>query len=277
MTIDQIGRYEIIDELARGGMGVIYLANDPYVHRQVVVKVLTFQYTDDSVYHEFFQKEAEIIAALEHPNIVPVYDFGWHGKQPYIVMRYMAGGTLNDRLNTSAWPKLTEIAHTFTRVAEALDAAHARKVIHRDVKPSNILFDSIGEPFLADFGIAKSADLTDEAVTWFVGTPAYMSPEQVCGDELSGQSDVYGLGVVLFQLLSGQLPFRGGAPEEMANAHIYQPVPNLLEIKPGLLPAWGEIIEKAMAKQAQDRYPTASELARDVGEVASGRWYLRKL
>src|SRR5688572_33445827 len=134
MTIKNIGRYEIERELAQGGMGLIFLARDPYMSRQVIIKVLMYNRTLDDVNREFFQREAELIAALEHPCIVPVYDFGWHGKQPYIVMRYMSEGSLDDRLKKGEI-KPTEVGHILKRVSDALDAAHARNIIHRDVKP----------------------------------------------------------------------------------------------------------------------------------------------
>ena len=155
MTVSTIGRYQVESEIAQGGMGVIFLARDPYIQRQVVVKVLMYSRTLEDVYREFFQQEAEVIAALEHPSIVPIYDFGWHGEQPYIVMRHMSGGSLDDHLKKGEI-KLTDMAHILKRVSDALDAAHARNIIHRDVKPSNILFDSTGEAFLSDFGIATT-------------------------------------------------------------------------------------------------------------------------
>jgi len=276
MSVSQIGRYEVERELAQGGMGLIFLARDPYIQRQVVVKVLMYSRTLDDVYREFFQREAEVIAALEHPAIVPVYDFGWHGKQPYIVMRYMSEGSLDDRL-AKGEIKLTEMAHILKRVAEALDAAHARNIIHRDVKPSNILFDSVGEAFLSDFGIAKSKPITDDDGEWLVGTPAYMSPEQVRGDAVDGRSDVYAMGVVLYRLLTGQNPFSSDSTTALINAHVDMPIPDIREVKANIPAAWQEVVAKAMAKDPNDRYPTAGDFARDVNEVASGKWFLRKL
>lgn len=275
MTIDKIGRYEVEKELAQGGMGVIFLARDPYIQRQVVVKVLMYSRTADEVYREFFQQEAEVIAALEHPCIVPIYDFGWHGEQPYIVMRYMAGGSLEDKLSKEE-TKQTEIAHMFKRIAEALDAAHARKIIHRDVKPSNFLFDSTGEIFLSDFGIAKSK-FTDDEGEWLVGTPAFMSPEQIKGNSVDGRADVYSLGIVLYRLLTGQLPFAADTTTALINAHVDLPIPDLRLVKKNIPTVWQEVVGKAMAKDPNDRYPTAGDFARDVHEVVSGRWYLRKL
>ena len=277
MTVSTIGRYEVEKEIAQGGMGVIFLARDPYIQRQVVVKVLMYSKTLDDMYREFFQQEAELIAALEHPNIVPVYDFGWHGEQPYIVMRHMSGGSLDDHLRKGEL-KLTDMAHILKRVAEALDAAHARNIIHRDVKPSNILFDSTGESFLSDFGIAKSQKISDEdGEEYLVGTPAYMSPEQIKGTRLDGRSDVYALGVVLYRLLTGQLPFSNTSTTGLINAHVKMPVPDVRLVKANIPAVWQEVVAKAMAKEPSERYQTAGDFARDVNEVVSGKWFLRKL
>jgi serine/threonine-protein kinase len=276
MDITTIGRYQIEKELAQGGMGIIFLARDPYIQRQVVIKVLMYSRTLDAVYRDFFQQEAEVIAALEHPCIVPIYDFGWYGEQPYIVMRHMGGGSLADRLQKDEL-KQTEIAHIFKRLAEALDAAHARNIVHRDVKPSNFLFDSTGEIFLSDFGIAKSKTIKDDNGTWLVGTPAYMSPEQVLGNPVDGRSDVYALGIVLFRLLSGQLPFSNNSITALINSHVDMPVPDICSVKSKVPAVWQEVVAKAMAKDPKDRYPTAGDFAREVAEVVSGKWYLRKL
>ncbi|MCC7118073.1 MAG: serine/threonine protein kinase [Anaerolineales bacterium] len=274
--VSKIGRYDIERQLAQGGMGLIFLARDPYIQRQVVVKVLMYSRMVDDVYREFFQQEAELIAALEHPCIVPVYDFGWHGEQPYIVMRYMAGGSLDDHVAAGEL-KLTEAAHILKRVADALDAAHAQKIVHRDVKLSNILFDSTGEAFLSDFGIAKSQSFADDDGDWLVGTPAYMSPEQVKGGHVDGRADVYALGVILYRLLTGQFPFSSDSTTALINSHVDLPVPDVRKVKENLPSVWQEVVGKAMAKDPQERYATAGELARDVQEVVSGKWFLRKL
>lgn len=276
MSASTIGRYEIESELATGGMGVIILAKDPYIQRQIVVKVLMYSRTLDTVYRDFFQNEAEVIAALEHPCIVPIYDFGWHGQQPYIVMRYMAGGSLQDHLEKGEI-KLTEMAHIFKRVADALDAAHAKSIIHRDIKPSNILFDASGEAFLSDFGIATSKSIKDDDGEWLVGTPAYMSPEQAKGGHVDGRSDVYALGVTLYRLLTGQLPFSSDSATSLINSHAELPIPDIRSVKSNIPAVWQEVVSKAMAKDPKDRYATASDFARDVNEVVSGKWFLRKL
>ncbi|MEY2817877.1 MAG: serine/threonine protein kinase [Chloroflexota bacterium] len=276
MNASKIGRYEIESELATGGMGVIILAKDPYIQRQVVVKVLMYSRTLDTVYRDFFQNEAEVIAALEHPCIVPIYDFGWHGQQPYIVMRYMAGGSLQDKLDKGDI-KLTETSHIFKRVADALDAAHGKGIIHRDIKPSNILFDSSGEAFLSDFGIAKSKTIANDDGEWLVGTPAYMSPEQAEGDHVDGRSDIYALGVTLYRTLTGQLPFSSDSATSLINSHAKSPIPDIRSIRANIPAVWQEVVAKAMAKDRKDRYTTAGEFARDVEMVATGKWFLRKL
>jgi serine/threonine-protein kinase len=273
-----IGRYEVEGELGVGGMAVVYLARDPYMERQVAIKLLNFQYTSDKVYQTYFQREAKVIATLEHPAIVPVYDYGLHGTQPYIVMRHLDGGTLKERIEGGKGLELGQLAHIVGRVADGLDAAHGLNVIHRDVKPSNILFDASGEAYLADFGIAKiSRQSTRDSGSVVLGTPAYMSPEQVSNSDLDGRSDVYALGCTLYHVLTGRPPYMEPSPIVTAMAHLTKPVPKVLELRPDLRPPWEEIISKVLAKEPADRYATAGDLARDVEQVASGRWYLRKL
>ena len=261
-----IGRYEIIEQLGQGGMAIVYLARDPLIKRQVAIKVLPRQFTFDPQFRTRFQREAEVIAALEHASIVPVYDFGEHEEQPFIVMRYMAGGTLADRIGKGALP-VGEIAALFQRIGPAIDYAHSKGVIHRDIKPGNILFDSQGEASLSDFGIAKMAEATSAytGTGTMIGTPAYMSPEQALGEKkLSGLTDIYSLGVVLFEALSGELPFSADTPMGVAVAHINQPVPSLLERQPNLPPAFEGVIRKALDKDPAKRFQTATALAQAI-------------
>ena len=273
MTSSQtIGRYEIERELGRGGMAVVYLARDPYMKRQVAIKVLPRQFTFDEQFRTRFQREAEIIAALEHPYIVPVHDYGEHEEQPFIVMRYMPGGSLLDRMARGPLG-LTEISRIVSRVAEALDEAHARRIVHRDLKPGNILFDARGDAFLSDFGIAKMVEGTSTlSGTGIMGTPAYMSPEQARGVKtLDGRSDAYALGIIVFQLLTDRLPYEAATPMGMAVAHITEPVPSILTLKPDLPPLCAKLITRALAKNPEDRYQSAGELARDMKLLAAGQ------
>jgi len=276
MTVSTIGRYQILTELAQGSMGVIFLAHDPFVQRPVIIKVLTYRFAMEEFHREFFQQEAKIIASLEHPYIVPVYDFGWHGSQPYIVMRYMAGGSLEAKMQRGNL-KLSEFAKILERICEALDAAHARRIIHRDIKPANILFDIDGSAFLTDFGIAKIRSEVDDEEEWLVGTPNYMSPEQWLDNKLDGRTDIYALGVVLYQVLTGMLPFEGISNDRLMDLHINHPVPLVSQAQPDLSEAWDEIVSKAMAKSPDERYARAGELAQEVQDLVSGRWFWRKL
>ena len=173
-----------------------------------------------------------------------------------------------------AWDQALQIT---LQLAEALDHAAHREVVHRDIKPSNILFDSSGESFLSDFGIATSKSFADDDGEWLVGTPAYMSPEQVQGNHVDGRSDIYALGVTLYRLLTGQLPFSGSSTTALVNAHVELPIPDIRTVKENIPAVWQEVVAKAMAKDPKDRYSTAGEFARDVNEVVSGKWYLRKL
>jgi serine/threonine protein kinase len=273
MIASNIGRYEVKYEIAQGGMATVYHAYDPRFERDVAIKVLPTALLHDPQFRVRFEREAKMIALLEHPAIVPVYDFGEENGQPYIVMRYMSGGSLTDRLKDGAL-SLAETSQMFTRLAPALDAAHARDIIHRDLKPGNILFDQYGNAYLSDFGIARlasggsTATLTGQAI---LGTPAYMSPEQVQGEKaLDGRSDLYAMGVLLYQMLTGQVPYQSDTPARVMMMHVLEPIPNILEFNADLPPECEAVIEKAMAKDPDQRYSTANELASALESVARG-------
>ncbi len=273
MTIERIGRYKVKSVLGQGGMATVYHAYDPNFERDVAIKVLTVTLQSDAQFRARFDREAKTIAQLEHPAIVPVYDFGEQDGQPYIVMRYMSGGTLADRLKNGALT-LEETSQIIARLAPALDAAHARGIVHRDIKPGNILFDKYDNAFLSDFGIARLAQ--QESLTLananLLGTPAYMSPEQVQGDaEIDGRSDVYSLGVVLYQMLTGQQPYRADTPVKIMLMHINSPVPDLAAAGARLPETCQLIINRSLAKNPQDRYQTCGELAQDLQSVLRGQ------
>jgi serine/threonine protein kinase len=278
MATERIGRYKIIRELGRGGMAAVYLGHDPMIKRDVAIKVLSAQLMADASFYDRFQQEAETIATLEHPAIVPIYDFGHQGDRSYIVMRYMRGGTLEERLEEGAL-SLQEISPIIERVANGLDEAHAKGIIHRDIKPANILFNTKGDAFISDFGIAKNVQ-DPKGITGtesLIGTAEYMSPEQIQGEELDGRTDVYSLGVLLFFMLTGGLPFQRETIFSMVMAHINDPVPSVKETLPTSRLPWDDVLGKAMAKAPGDRYLTAGELAQDVKNLLSGKWYLSKL
>ncbi len=262
--LKKIGRYEVKGEVGRGGMAVVYRAYDPRFERDVAIKVLPHEFLHDPQFRTRFEREAKTIALLEHPAIVPVYDFGEEDGEPYIVMRFMSGGSLSDRIKQGPSSN-KEVLEFFSRLAPALDAAHARGIIHRDIKPGNILYDQYGNPYLSDFGIARitqsasSATLTGGNI---LGTPAYMSPEQVQGDkELDGRSDIYAMGVILYQLLAGTAPYQATTPARVMMMHILEPVPQLIQIRPDLPLQIQEVLNQAMAKEPEERFSTCAEMA----------------
>jgi serine/threonine-protein kinase len=270
MESQKFGRYVIKGELGRGGMATVYHAYDPRFEREVALKVLPHEMLHDPQFRTRFEREAKTIAMLEHPAIVPVYDFGEEDGQPYFVMRFMTGGSLSDRMKKGPM-SVQQVASLYDHLAPALDEAHAKGIIHRDLKPGNILFDQYGEPYISDFGIAKiTSGETNVTGSAIVGTPAYMSPEQAQGEGIDGRSDIYGLGVILFELLTGQQPYYGDTPMSVVVKHITDRVPNILDIKPDLPPAIEAIIEKAMAKNRDERFPTVRALADALQSVARG-------
>ena len=270
MESQKFGRYEIKNEIGRGGMATVYHAYDPRFEREVALKVLPREMLHDPQFRTRFEREAKTIAMLEHPAIVPVYDFGEEDGQPYFVMRYMNGGSLNDRMKQGPM-SIQDVAHLFQRLGPALDEAHAKGIIHRDLKPGNILFDQYGEPYISDFGIAKiAATQTNVTGSAIVGTPAYMSPEQAQGEGIDGRSDIYGLGVILFELLTGQQPYHGDTPMSVVVKHITDPVPRILDVMPDLPPAIEAVIDKAMAKDRDARFPTVKALSDALNAVALG-------
>jgi serine/threonine-protein kinase len=269
MEIRHIGRYEVRQEIGRGGMATVYLAHDPAMNRAVAIKVLPQQYLSNPTLRARFEREARAIAAIEHPAIVPVYDFGDQDGQLYLVMRYMGGGSLAERISKSGLP-LDQATGILERLAPALDEVHKRGMVHRDLKPGNILFDRYDNAFLSDFGIAHLTEatttLTGEAL---IGTPAYMSPEQVRADvELDGRSDIYALGVIVYEMLCGKQPFRATTPMGLALKHLSEPVPRILTERPDLPEGVNQVIGKAMSKEREGRYASAGEVAEALRRAA---------
>lgn len=256
-----LGQYRIVRRIGKGGMAEVYLAEQPSMHRQVAVKVLPQHFLQDETFLERFMREVQVIARLEHPRILPVYDFGEEGGQPYIVMRYISGGTLAERIAEGPLP-LEEVVRLLWQIAEGLEYAHQRGVIHRDFKPSNVLLDEHGNIYLADFGIARVAETTAQLTgSGIVGTPAYIAPEMAESQPPTHQVDVYALGVTLFQMLTGELPYKADTPMGLLMAHVSKPIPDVRVLRPDLPPAVQYVIERAMAKNPSYRYRSAMEVA----------------
>jgi serine/threonine-protein kinase len=267
----RIGRYEVIEELGKGGMATVYHAYDPRFEREVAIKVLPREFLHERQFRARFEREAKTIAALEHSAIVPVYDFGEEDGLPYLVMRYMPGGSLVDKLAQKQFD-LDEAITIIKRLAPALDHAHRKGVVHRDLKPGNILFDEYGDAYLSDFGIAKLSQATTALTgSMIVGTPAYMSPEQALAKyELDGRSDVYSLGVVFFVMLAGKCPYQADTPMGLALAHINDPIPDILDINPGLPATLKEVITSVLAKDREERFATAGDFVQVLEQVSTG-------
>ncbi len=243
-------------------MAVIYLARDPLMKRLVAIKVMPRKFTFDPTFRARFEREAEVIAALEHPAIVPIYDFGEDDGRPYFVMRYMPGGSLAAPLKRGPL-SLHGTIRIINRIAPALGEAHKRGIIHRDLKPANILFDQRKDAYLADFGIVKfEEESTVHTEDIILGTPAYLSPELARGvKNIDGRSDVYALGVLIFRMLTGLLPFTADSAMGMAMKHVTEPVPNILDFQPTLPPEVQTVVATAMAKERDKRYASAVALA----------------
>jgi serine/threonine protein kinase len=265
-------------------MAAVYMAYDSHIKRRVAIKVLPAQFMQIPLFQQRFHQEAELVARFHHPSIVGIYDFGEHDGQPFIVMQYLPKGTLANRLQYGSL-SLQKVSPIIERVAAALDEAHGQGVIHHDVKPANIIFNGNDQALLSDFGIAVLAEaLATLSHNTHIGyTPKYVSPERVRAFQqqdfsvVDWRSDIYSLGVIVFEALAGQPPFHGATATAMALAHVHEPIPRISAINPALPEAYQEIIDRALAKRPADRYQSAGELAQDVKEMSSSRWFLRKL
>ena len=269
MSPEKVGRYKVKAELGQSGMATVYRAFDPVSNREVAIKILPHDMLDNLVTRARFKREIRLIASLEHPAIVPVYDVGGEDNhQPYFVMRYMSGGSLSQMIKKGRF-SLRDAALIIERLASALDHAHSRGIIHRDIKPDNVLFDASNNPYLSDFGVAK---FTESLVTAtgreVIGTPAYISPEQALGEDVDHRADVYGLGAMLYEMLTGERPFDKDTVVAIALQHVNEPVPNILNLRPDLPGEVDVIIKKAMAKNRENRYDTALEMAHELNKVA---------
>ena len=245
--------FQLGEKIGSGGFGVVYRAIQSSVERDVAVKIILPRYANHPNFIRRFEAEAQLIARLEHPHIVPIYDVGENEGRPFIIMRLLSGGTLREQMGKPGFD-LAAFVKALDQIGDALTAAHARQIIHRDIKPGNILFDENGAAFLSDFGIAKVLDSATQLTgSGFIGTPSYMSPEQFIGQEIDGRCDQYALAIVVHESLTGSLPFKGNTAQMMYK-HINAPAPEInLDDHPipdGLNP----VLQKALSKDPNDRY-----------------------
>jgi eukaryotic-like serine/threonine-protein kinase len=267
------GRYSLRDPLGSGGMAEVFLAYEGVLERDVALKILKEQYADDPGFVERFRREAQSAASLNHPNIVHIYDWGGteNGEVSYIAMEYASGGTLEDRiLEDGALPPRTA-AEVASQIAEALGFAHERGVIHRDIKPQNILLNALGDAKVTDFGLARVAYSTSLSQTSLVlGTASYMSPEQAMGGPTDPRSDLYSLGVVLYEMLTGELPYEGDSSVTIAVKHVIEPPRAPGEVNSEVPEGISALTQKLLAKDPGDRYRSATQLIEDLRRVRDG-------
>ncbi len=268
LTGKTLGNYRVVEQIGRGGMAAVYKAYQPALERYVALKVIHEQLAaDDEQFLKRFQREAKAVATLRHPNIVQVFDFGTQGDVSYMVMEYLDGASLKAELNALAERSevmpLKEVVRIFEAVAAALDYAHGQGMVHRDIKPANIMLTTKGGVILTDFGIARIVGSTQYTASGAViGTPAYLSPEQGKGEHGDERSDIYALGVVLYEMVTGRVPFDADTPLAVIFKHISDPLPLPRQLNPDLPEAVEQVILRALAKDPADRYQTAGAMWR---------------
>ena len=257
-----LGPYRIISQIGQGGMATVYKAYQPSMDRNVAIKVLPSQLAQSPEFAKRFQQEARTIARLEHAHILPVFDYGESDGITYFVMRYLEAGTLKDRMEAGRPLPLQEIDRIFTQLSDALGYAHSHGVVHRDLKPANALIDSQGDLFLTDFGIAKILESASPRLTQtdaIMGTPAYISPEQAQAQTVDQRSDIYSFGIILYEMVTGRVPFVADTPLAVILKHLSDPLPLPSTIRSDIPEGIEKVILKALAKNPDDRFASADE------------------
>ncbi len=268
----QLGKYEIQAEIGKGGMGIVYLGYDPLLDRQVAIKVLAPHLVWEEGFVERFLREARAAARIKHPNIVTIHDVGQEEDQFYFVMEYLAGQTLAEYIRERGALPPTEVESILRSVADALDYAHQHELVHRDIKPGNIIIGPTGQVTLTDFGIARAAQETRLTTAGTImGTPEYMSPEQAWGEDVDYHTDLYSLAVVAYEMLSGRVPFRGTTPHAVLYKQIHEPPPPIHETRPDLPASVDVVLVKALAKEPSKRYSTVTAFVDELTQALQGR------
>src|SRR4051795_2449427 len=262
------GRYRIEDEIGSGGMSTVYCAFEETLERQVALKIMHSDISSDPAALERFRREARTVAQLSHPHVVMVIDAGEDEGHPYIVFEHVRGETLKDRIRRQGALPVGEAVAYAIEIGRALQAAHERGLVHRDVKPQNVLLDEEGRAKVTDFGIASGLGFEQLTGTGHViGTTDYVSPEQAMGHPVTGQSDVYSLGICLYEMLVRDVPFRGDSQVAVAMRHVREELPDVQLMRPEVSAALASVVDRATAKDLQRRYLDASSLVADLEDV----------
>ena len=277
--LKRLGRYDIQAVLGKGAMGVVYAGMDPRLHRKVAIKTILKSSLDEDTAREYtmrFDREAQAVARLNHPNIVQVYDFGAEGEVAYIVMEFIQGKELKDFFDANERFDIKEAVHIMGELCEALHFAHEAGIIHRDIKPANVMIDNKGRVKLADFGVARITDADRSAsektqAGAIVGTPAYMSPEQIEGGEIDRRTDIFSAGIILYQFLTGEKPFTGTSTWTIAKKILQDEPVMPSRLNTNISPLFDAIIAKALAKNMTQRYQTARDLGADLKNALEGK------
>jgi serine/threonine protein kinase len=268
----QLGQYRIVEQMGQGGMATVFKGYHARLNRTVAIKMMHQAFLEDQGFLARFEREAQIVARLDHPHIVPIFDFADYEGRPYLVMKYVEGKTLKAVLERGSMP-LNEILRILPPLAGALDYAHRQGVLHRDIKPSNIIIDANGVPYLTDFGLARMAELGESTLSHdaLLGTPHYISPEQALGKrDLDSRTDLYSLGVVLYELVVGRVPFSADTPYAIIRDHVDRPLPAPRAINPDVSAEVEAVLQKALAKNPAERYATATEMIDDFRRAVEG-------
>ena len=261
-------RYRLEEKIGSGGMSSVYRAFDPTLERWVAIKLMHRDISNDPDQLERFRREARAVAQLNHPHVVTVIDAGEDDGNPYIVFEYVEGETLKERIRRLGRLPVAEAVAYAIEIGRALECAHDNKLVHRDVKPQNVLIDPDGRAKVTDFGIARSLEAQGLTATGRVlGTTDYVSPEQALGHEVTGQSDIYSLGIVLYEMLTGETPFQADTQVAVAMKHVRDPLPDAQRRRPEISSALAAVVERSTAKETQNRYPTVGQMVHDLEEV----------
>ena len=265
-------KYKIVELLGKGGMATVYKGYQAGIDRYVAIKILPPHPGQDDEYIRRFEQEARLIARLQHPHILPVYDYGADGEILYLAIAFVEGGSLADRIDNGPVP-IAQVERYLREVSAALDYAHRQGIVHRDIKPDNILINAEGYTLLADFGIAKLAGGESKltATGGMVGTPAYMAPEQARGGTIGPAADIYSLGVVTYEMLTGRQPFTADTPLQLVMKHVTEPVPDIADVMRNVPPALTGVMLRVMAKNAADRYDCAIDFYEDFSRAVQGQ------